>query len=411
MSEQKSDLTESRATRVADVQRQAVPMLMIALGFTVAAPVAALVPHRTGAWLPLHLFLVGGLLPAIAGATQLLAVTWSAAPAPRDRVASIHRWLIVAGVVAVAAGRESDNGALVGAGGVTVVALILMLAASLKRIRHTAATDRFHPAIDGYLIGFGFALVGIAAGSALATNLTGSWWVRVRDAHVAVNVLGFVGVVIAATLPYFVATQARMKMSRRATPARLRAGLGCLAVATAVAAGGHLGGAPVVSGTGYLAYAIGLGLVVAHVPPVRSRQIRWAGPRLLQLGTGFAWWAAGTVALALEQFGAPVDRPTVLRVIAVGGYAQILVASLAYFGPVLRGGGHERLTAGFRVTRSWLSLAAGNAAACALAVDARPATVVAMLIWAGDTATRAVRLVRGADRRPLPLEGQTQAGS
>lgn len=392
----------SRATRVADVQRQTVPMLMIAVGFTVAAPIAALVPHDTGAWLPLHLFLVGGLFSAIAGATQMLAVTWSTAPAPADRLASIHRWLIVAGVVSVAVGRETDSSALVGAGGVVIVILIVMLVVSLTRIRSAAATDRFHPAIDGYVIAFVWALFGVIAGIALAADPTGTWWVRLRAAHVAVNVFGFVGIVIAATLPYFVATQARMKMSRRATPVRLRAVLVWLVVAVVATVAGHLGAVPALGGAGYFAYAIGLCFVVAHLPPVRGRQIRWAGPRLLQLGAGVAWWAAGSVALAFDEFGASVDRSTVLGVIAVGGFAQILVASLAYFGPVLRGGGHQRLAAGFSVTRSWLSLVAGNVAAVSLSIDAQPVAAMTVAVWALDTVIRAIRLLgpRRAEVRP-----------
>lgn len=55
----------------------------------------------------------------------------------------------------------------------------------------------------------------------------------------------------------------------------------------------------------------------------------------------------------------------------IGGYAQILVASLAYLGPVLRGGGHRRLTEGFAITGSWPSLAAGNIAAVGALLDAR----------------------------------------
>ncbi len=400
----------SRGTRVADVQRQTVPMLVIALGFTVAAPIAAVVPHRTGAWLPLHLFLVGGLFSAIAGATQMLAVTWSTAPAPDDRLATIHRSLIIAGVVAVAAGREIHNSALVGSGGVAIVILTVMLVVSLARIRSAAATDRFHPAIDGYLIGFVWALVGVIAGIALAADQAGTWLVRLRDAHVAVNVFGFVGIVIAATLPYFVATQARMKMSRRATPARLRAVLVWLGVAVVVTVAGHLEAMPALSGVGYFAYAIGLCLIVAHLPPVRARQIRWAGPRLVQLGTGIAWWASGTLMLALHEFGASVDRPTALRVIVVGGFGQILVASLAYFGPVLRGGGHRQLTAGFAVTRSWPSLSAGNAAALSLLFDARPATMVALAVWAMDTVVRAIRLFR-TRVEPLTEQRSAQGGS
>ena len=39
--------------------------LVVAAAFTFAAGVAVAVPHNTGLWLPLHLFLVGGMLTAI----------------------------------------------------------------------------------------------------------------------------------------------------------------------------------------------------------------------------------------------------------------------------------------------------------------------------------------------------------
>jgi hypothetical protein len=77
----------------------------------------------------------------------------------------------------------------------------------------------------------------------------------------------------------------------------------------------------------------------------------------------------------------------------VGGFAQILVASLAYLGPVLRGGGHERLTAGFAITRSWVSLAAGNTAAVAALVGHDPTLAAALAVWLTDLAVRAGRLL------------------
>ncbi|MDZ7674784.1 MAG: hypothetical protein U5K30_06940 [Acidimicrobiales bacterium] len=375
-----------------DAQRQAARMLTVALVFTATAPVAAVVPHDTGAWLPLHLFLVGGLVSAIAGVTQMLAVTWSTAPAPPDGLAATQRWLMVAGVLAIVAGRELDVVALLGGGGVAVAVVVVSLWVSLVRIRGVAATDRFHPAIDGYLIAFAWALVGVLAGIALAADQSGAWWARVRDAHIAVNVFGLVGTVIVATLPYFVATQARMKMSRRATPLRMRTVSVSTAVAVACAVGGHLGELPGLSGAGYLAYALVLVASVSHLRAVRSRQLRWAGPRLVQLGMGVAWWIGGTVALALDEFGVSVDRTAVLRVIALGGFAQILVASFAYLGPVLRAGGHERLTAGFATTRSWVSLVAANVAAVSLTLGAEAAALAALGIWVLDTVVRAIVL-------------------
>ena len=100
--------TRGATGRVAAVHREARQTLAIAVLFVIAAPVAAIAPHRTGAWLPLHLFLVGGLLSAISGVTLLLAVTWSAAPAPRPSHAAVQRWLLALGVVGLTVARELD---------------------------------------------------------------------------------------------------------------------------------------------------------------------------------------------------------------------------------------------------------------------------------------------------------------
>jgi hypothetical protein len=99
-----------------------------------------------------------------------------------------------------------------------------------------------------------------------------------------------------------------------------------------------------------------------------------------------------TVALAAVTIRETDDR-TILRALVIGGFAQILVASLAYLGPVLRGGGHQRLTAGFAITRSWGSVAAGNTAAVAALAGNDPMLALVLAIWLADVAIRATRLV------------------
>jgi hypothetical protein len=79
--------------------------------------------------------------------------------------------------------------------------------------------------------------------------------------------------------------------------------------------------------------------------------------------------------------------------LVLGGYGQILVASLAYLGPVLRSGGHVHLTGGFTTTRSWLSLAAGNLAPLAWATGHPRFAVVAIAVLAADVAARAGMLI------------------
>jgi len=41
------------------------------------------------------------------------------------------------------------------------------------------------------------------------------------------------------------------------------------------------------------------------------RQLRWAGPRFVQLGTGIAWWFVTTTLLAAAELVDTVDRPAV----------------------------------------------------------------------------------------------------
>ncbi|HSP29216.1 MAG TPA: hypothetical protein VLN74_11755 [Ilumatobacteraceae bacterium] len=378
--------------RVADVHGQTRRGLLVAAAFTASAVVAGIARVGAGWWLPLHLFVVGGLLSAISATTQMLAVSWSAAPAPRRLVAGSQRLALAAGAIALVVGRETDRTWMFVAGGVTVVASMLALASILLRIRREAVTPRFAPAIEAYVAAVVAGATGMSIGIVLGTGRAGRSFVELRDVHLVLNVFGLVGLVIAGTLPYFVATQVRSKMSPRATPTAMRFTFAALALATAGAATGHLIDRPGVAAGGLITYAFGLLVIAATLPMYARRRLRWAGARLVQLAAGIAWWAAMTVALALATVRETDDR-AILYALVIGGFAQILVGSLAYLGPVLRGGGHERLTAGFAVTRSWVSLGAGNAAALAALVGHGTTLAAALAIWLTDIAIRAGRLL------------------
>ena len=93
------------------------------------------------------------------------------------------------------------------------------------------------------------------------------------------------------------------------------------------------------------------------------------------------------------------DEGDLVRALVVGGFAPILLASLAYLVPVLRGGGHARLTAGFATTRSWIGLAAGNLAAVAALLDRRRLLYAAILVWLVDSLARGALLQFRLDKR------------
>jgi len=392
------------ATRVVDAQRQAATTLRLTLSFVLAAAAAAASGAGDGPWLALHLLLVGGVLTAIAAATQLLAVTWSAAPAPADRGVAVQRALLAGGALAVAGGRELDLTAVAAIGGTAVAAGLAHLTRNLLAIRRAGRQDRFRPAIDAYVLGLVAALAGVALGGWMVAGSPTASWVDVRAAHVTLNLFGLVGLVIAGTLPTFVATQARTRMAERATPAAQRAVTTAMALGVAGLAAGQVLDRPVLAAAGRIVVLAGWLALLALLPRLGVRQLRWAGPRLLQLGAGVGWWIAVTAALVAGDLDGRVPPTDVLAALAVGGVAQVLVASLAYLGPVIRAGGHERLSAGFATTRSWTSLVAANVAAVALVTGATAPAAVALAVWGVDVAWRAGRLLDllpHTDRTPI----------
>jgi hypothetical protein len=158
---------QGSAGRVAIVQRQARTTLSLGRVFGVAAAVALVVPHDTGAWLPLHLFLTGCMLLAISASTQLFAVTWAAGPAPPDSIASTQRWLLAGGVALLATARELGwPNSLVGLAGGGILAALVILGWSLWATVTRAVQPRFDVTLRTYLAALAAGAVGCALGIA-----------------------------------------------------------------------------------------------------------------------------------------------------------------------------------------------------------------------------------------------------
>lgn len=374
------------ADRVRISHRQARATLALALAFVAAAPVAAVAGG--GRWLALHLLLAGGAVLAISAVSLMLTVTWSAAPAPPEPWVRLQRACSAAGAAGVGAGRQLDlHPAAVGAAGAVFVAGLVLLGGLLLVTVTRGVERRFDVAVAAYLtaLAAGAAAAGLGVAMAVGTPRP-----ELRAAHVSLNLLGLVGIVIGGTLPFFAATVGRTRMAPRARPRGLALLLGWQAAAVGAAAAGLASGAGPVAGTGLGAYAAGVVAAMAMLPRPTRRQLRWAGPRLIALWAGAGWWAAAVSVSAVEaRSGDGVLTGRWLLVLVVAGYMQIMWGSLAYLLPMLRAGGHQRLGQGFATTRSWTGLAAANLAGVALAVAAGLLAALAMAVWFVDAAWRA----------------------
>lgn len=376
------------STRVVDAQTQAARALRLSLAFVVAAGAFALIYHR-GLWVPLHLLFVGGLLLAISGASQLFAVTWSAAPAPSKLVAAAQRWALACGAAAGVIGHEFEGlraliyiGAGLAAGAVVLLAGVLAFTVSQGSVR------RFDPALRFYLVALAFGAAGVGIAPFIPSVES-----DLRTTHAILNLLGLVGLVITGTLPFFIATEARVKISPRATPVRQAILLATMTVSIAVCVISILMGWHLPTALGLFAYGAALLSVITILPRIRRKQLKWAGPRLLQLGVGILCWSGSVFYAGLVVLGGGVPlRGRSAAVLAVGGFLQVLLGSLAYLGPVLRGGGHVRLAEGFSITRSWESLVAVNVAALAMLAGQWLLAGLAVAVALGATVWRSIWL-------------------
>jgi len=302
--------------------------------------------------------------------------------------------LVGAGAAGVAFGRELDAPVeLVALSGSAFVVGLVLLAAMLVYTVRAGVQRRYDVAVAAYVAALAAGVAGVGIGIALAFN-GGS--VHLRGAHIALNALGLVGLVIIGTLPFFAATVGRSKMSPQARPRRLAVLVACQTTAVALGATALATAARGLTAFALAAYAAGVLATLALVPRPTRRNLRWAGPRLIALWAGCGWWAlaVGATSLSVANGRSFYDGPW-LVVLVVAGYAQILWGALAYLLPVLRGGGHERLAAGFATTRSWVGLGAVNVAGVALALAAPFIAAAAVAVWATDTAIR-VALVQGS---------------
>ena len=320
------------------------------------AAAAAVTAHRfipEATWLMVHTFTLGVVTNALLIWTNHFATT-----VLRSRTAAHRRGeiavlvLMNCGVLVLGAGMISDIGAVTLAGSVTVGLAILVHAARLWRQLRHALPARFEVTVHAYLSAAVLFIPGIALGYLLSLD---SWSpeaaIAIRGAHVALNVLAWVGIPIVGTLLTLWPTIVRAKLPPGAETAARRY-LPLLVGASILAALGSLllmltpaGGA--MSGIGYLVFVVS---AIAMLAPLARATWRMARGSFapLSVACGVAWLLLTISSLGIRLI---VDQPAgvignlgaVTLPLLGGGVAQIVVGALSYLLPVVIGGGPKHV--------------------------------------------------------------------
>jgi nitrite reductase (NO-forming) len=322
----------------------------IAALFLALAAVAAVTGRADGGpaspWLPLHLALAGGASTAIAGVMPFFVAALAAGhPAPaRVRAAAVV--LIATGALLVSVRAIAPSSASVaGLGGLVFLAGVACLAVATRQAGRAGLMVR-RPIVS---LGYYAALANLAVGASLGTLAAMGAapvlerWAVLRPAHAWANLIGFVSVVIVATLLHFLPTVFGTRIVPRHAPvtAVLAPALGVpLVVASLVL------GLPVVAAGGAVVVLVGaIALAFESVATARVRgrwttDYAWHLTAELGLVAGVAWYVVGiglaTGRLVAFAAGAAPDgwsTPLVAAPLAVGWVIQVLIASWTHLLP------------------------------------------------------------------------------
>jgi len=335
-----------------DDRRIAAASIVVAALYLVAAAGAA-VALATGApgaqpWLPLHLALTGGASTAIAGVMPFFVAALAAGkPAPlRLRGTAV-------GLVATGAGLVACRGLaptltlLPPIGGVVYLAGIATTALAVQASGRSGLMVR-RPVVT---LGYTLALFNVAVGGTIGTLVVAGWapaverLVALRVAHAWTNLLGFVSLVIMATLLHFLPTVlgTRIVPRRSAVLAILATAIGSPLVVI-----GFATGYVAVSGGGAVLALVGAGALVLEAWRVRAARGTWTtdpGWHLVAsagLLAGVGWFAVGSAvasslvlarALGLVGDDRAWASSLVAAPLAMGWVAQVLVGSWTHLLP------------------------------------------------------------------------------
>ncbi|HEX6150836.1 multicopper oxidase domain-containing protein [Nocardioides sp.] len=385
----------------------------------VATVVATLVHPFVPAprWLMIHLLLLGAVGHAILVWSRYFADTLLRVPPTPRRQQSTRLVLFNAGVALVIGGVLVAWWPVVAAGAALLGGAVLWHGAVLLGQLRGSLASRFAPTVRYYVAAAALLPVGAGLGVWLATGLADPLHDRVRTAHMAINVLGWIGLTVLGTLVTLWPTVLRTRIAEGAERASARA-LPLLVAGVLLTATAALGGPRLVA-VGVVTYLAGASLLL--VPAIRVARTRpptsfpaWS------ILAGYCWFVGSlgiivvgaVTATSWSDLGAAFG--TVTPLLAVGFAAQVLLGALSYLVPVVLGGGPSPVRAANRVvdTGGALRLVLTNLglAVCALPVPSTVRVLVSFLVVGALAsfvpillvAIRTWRRVRDGVREPSP---------
>ena len=312
-------------------------------------------------WLLVHLLLLGAVTNAI--------FVWSAhfadALLRRRATAGSRRWqagrlvALNVGVVTVVAGIVSAQWNLTLVGSVIVGAAAAAHGIVLALQSRAALASRFGATVRYYICASLALPIGAGLGAVLARQLVEPWHGRLVIAHIALNLLGWIGLTVMGTLVTLWPTMLRTRIAEGAERVARQA-LPILVGSVVVTAAGALAGLQLVAAVGAAAY---LGGVLWAVRPL-ARVTRAKAPSAYATWSVMAavlWLVGSLLGLVAVLVSSPTwaqvtDRLGLLITpLAAGFAAQVLLGALSYLVPVVLGGGPDTV----RGTQAWLER--GNA--------------------------------------------------
>lgn len=331
----------------------------IAVTWLVAAVVVSFV-HRwvpSASWLMIHLVLLGALTHSVLVWSEHFAHTLlKTVPTEGGRRAQSARIaLLGVGVLIVFVGKPLDAWWAVLAGAVLVAASVLWHATHLVVMLRKALPGRFRVVIRTYLAAAGWLPVGATFGVLMAMGLPEEWHGRLLVAHMASNLLGWVGLTVTGTLVTFWPTMLRTQMDARAE--RLaRESLPLLVAGIAVLVIGAAMGVRPLALAGLGLYLVGLfWWGRALVRPLRAHGLREFAPASVLAALCWAvvtlGWMGWLLATA-DSWAGIGDRLVLVGGVAAAGFGvQLLAGALSYLIPSVMGGGPSVVRAG----RAWFN--------------------------------------------------------